>query len=522
MQEAAERSRLKRRNKLFAEVEPFLAFGETLLELVAGRRGDSGGEGRTVIVAATDQRLLVLRRRAFRQFSLYGFDYDDAWMSIGFTVEDGGALEIRDAAKSVRVDHISELDLEPFFAACRGRMDPARVEITLSEEPSGVWGQVPEIEEAEEVSEAPPEIGPEEVREVEAEEAPEVPGIEVEVEAEEAEEAPEVPGIEVEVEAEEAAEVPGIEVEAEEAAEVPGIGEAPKAAGEVEAIRALVWPSEAKAAPTEGEGPEDRDAATGQAQGALLRWLLAESGARAIAFVPTGPGSEERLHVEPRRLDAETMIGLVRLATRVAAAPSAVEEAPEDTLVARWIGAGGAKALVLQGVDPARAASAAALAQFVIEQLDASRPRLRPMAEAEGAAESGGAPSARPRLLEATVEVGESGRPTATVRLAWRGEVLTGHGNGHTSVIGRHLAAARAALDALLPFLPRESSVEHLSLSYPPMDAELTVVTVLVGGRRYVGAAGVPSGAEETAGARAVLDALNRMLARMPLPERGA
>ncbi len=489
MQEAAERSRLKRRNKLFAEVEPFLAFGETLLELVAGRRGDSGGEGRTVIVAATDQRLLVLRRRAFRQFSLYGFDYDDAWMSIGFTVEDGGALEIRDAAKSVRVDHISELDLEPFFAACRGHMDPARVEITLSEEPSGVWGQVPEIEEAEEVSEAPPEIGPEEVREVEAEEA---------------------------------AEVPGIEVEAEEAAEVPGIGEAPKAAGEVEAIRALVWPSAAKAAPTEGEGPEDRDAATGQAQGALLRWLLAESGARAIAFVPTGPGSEERLHVEPRRLDAETMIGLVRLATRVAAAPSAVEEAPEDTLVARWIGAGGAKALVLQGVDPARAASAAALAQFVIEQLDASRPGLRPMAEAEGAAESGGAPSARPRLLEATVEVGESGRPTATVRLAWRGEVLTGHGNGHTSVIGRHLAAARAALDALLPFLPRESSVEHLSLSYPPMDAELTVVTVLVGGRRYVGAAGVPSGAEETAGARAVLDALNRMLARMPLPERGA
>ncbi len=492
MQEAAERSRLKRRNKLFAEVEPFLAFGETLLELVAGRRGDSGGEGRTVIVAATDQRLLVLRRRAFRQFSLYGFDYDDAWMSIGFTVEDGGALEIRDAAKSVRVDHISELDLEPFFAACRGRMDPARVEITLSEEPSGVWGQVPEIEEAEEVSEAPPEIGPEEVREVEAEEA------------------------------EEAEEVPGIEVEAEEAAEVPGISEAPKAAGEVEAIRALVWPSEAKAAPTEGEGPEDLDAATGQAQGALLRWLLAESGARAIAFVPTGPGSEERLHVEPRRLDAETMIGLVRLATRVAAAPSAVEEAPEDTLVARWIGAGGAKALVLQGVDPARAASAAALAQFVIEQLDASRPGLRPMGEAEGAAESGGAPSARPRLLEATVEVGESGRPTATVRLAWRGEVLTGHGNGHTSVIGRHLAAARAALDALLPFLPRESSVEHLSLSYPPMDAELTVVTVLVGGRRYVGAAGVPSGAEETAGARAVLDALNRMLARMPLPERGA
>jgi len=56
----------------------------------------------------------------------------------------------------------------------------------------------------------------------------------------------------------------------------------------------------------------------------------------------------------------------------------------------------------------------------------------------------------------------------------------------------------------------RDVMVEHLFLTYPPMDAELVVVTVLVGAQRFVGATSVPPGEETRAAAHAVLDALNR------------
>jgi len=61
----------------------------------------------------------------------------------------------------------------------------------------------------------------------------------------------------------------------------------------------------------------------------------------------------------------------------------------------------------------------------------------------------------------------------------------------------------------------RDIMVEHLFLTYPPMDAELVVVTVLIGAQRYVGATVVPPGEETSAAAQAVLDALNRSLGRM-------
>jgi hypothetical protein len=114
--------------------------------------------------------------------------------------------------------------------------------------------------------------------------------------------------------------------------------------------------------------------------------------------------------------------------------------------------------------------------------------------------------------VDVHVSLGEDERPAAEVHLAWRGSELVGRGHGHTAILGRHLAAARATADALRQVLRADLVVEHVLLSYPPMDAELVVATVLVGARRFVGATAADPGDEEAAAARAVLDALNRNL----------
>src|SRR5207248_5584491 len=113
---------------------------------------------------------------------------------------------------------------------------------------------------------------------------------------------------------------------------------------------------------------------------------------------------------------------------------------------------------------------------------------------------------------------GEDERPAAVGRLAWRGSELVGRGQGHTAILGRHLAAARATADALRQVVRADLVVEHVLLSYPPMDAELVVATLLVGARRFVGATAAGPGDEEAAAARAVLDALNRHLGQIDSP----
>ena len=118
-------------------------------------------------------------------------------------------------------------------------------------------------------------------------------------------------------------------------------------------------------------------------------------------------------------------------------------------------------------------------------------------------------------LLNVAVSVEDDGRPAAEVRLSWQGQELVGSGHGHTAILGRHLAVARAVADALRPLVHGDLVVEHVLLSYPPMDAELVVATVLVGARRFVGATAADPGDEEAAAARAVLDALNRSLAEI-------
>jgi hypothetical protein len=247
--------------------------------------------------------------------------------------------------------------------------------------------------------------------------------------------------------------------------------------------------------------------AAGQVQASILRWLLISTGARAAVYLSRSGTGGDRLQMEPRRLDAHTAMSMVRLATEALDRPA--EHRPDDggdLSVARWGGSGGERVLVLAGAG--RGDDTSIFGRFVLEWVEShgadSRADEAPPREDE-----------RPRLVSLDLVSEEGERPAATARLMWKGEELTGHGRGHTAVIGRHLAAARAVADALRPVVHGDMLVEHLSVTYPPMDAELVVTTVLVGAKRFVGATVASPGAEESAAARAVLDALNRILTEL-------
>jgi hypothetical protein len=117
----------------------------------------------------------------------------------------------------------------------------------------------------------------------------------------------------------------------------------------------------------------------------------------------------------------------------------------------------------------------------------------------------------RARLVDVNLTEFE-GTPSAEVRLIWEGSELRGIGRGHMSLAGRYLAAARAAIDALKPLVHGMMHVEHLQVSTLPSDVEVVLVSVLVGEERLVGATLVRPEDEARAGAKAVLDALNRRL----------
>jgi hypothetical protein len=240
----------------------------------------------------------------------------------------------------------------------------------------------------------------------------------------------------------------------------------------------------------------------GAAQAGILRWLLASTGAGAALYLERSARGEELLQMEPRRLDARLAMSMVRTANDSLGGATVAPETREDarTLVAHWGQSGDERVLVLSGVPAGTPGDVTAFARFVLDRLGAP---VTTVAAPE---------SDRPALVDVHVTLGEDERPAAEVRIAWRDRELVGRGHGHTSILGRHLAAARATADALRQVLRADLVVEHVLLSYPPMDAELVVVTVLVGARRFVGATAADPGDEEAAAARAVLDALNRNL----------
>jgi len=509
LREAAERARSERRQRLVREVAPYLEPGEHVFDATSGRsttrHGGERHEPATLRVVVTDRRLLVLRKKAFRQFSVQAFSYATARVSIGFTAEAGGEVAISDLAGEVRVGGIPELDLEPLFAALLGRIEEERLEIELENGP-GVSGGPQEPEEPPVVvsdEEAGSSVGSG-VRLVE----PLRVGAQTIEEILAAAGFPPEPGAPGSTESEEtgAAAQPGggrpaepfriTERPPEQSVTVPPTSELAATAGED-------VPVEMPTIIPDADVPDDKLA--GAAEAGILRWMISESGADAGIYLRRDPAGEEHLQVEPRRLDAQKAIALVRRA-EAALSPGAVEPpaAEEPLLVTRWGESGDERVLILSGVRPGSAGELIAFARFVLDRLE--------LAPQQGA---GGEPVReveRPKLEDVSLSLDDEGLPLAVARLGWRGREHVGSGHGHSALLGRHLAAARAVADALGEAFSRDILVEHLFLTYPPMDAELVVVTVLIGAQRFVGATAVPPGDESRAAAHAVLDALNRNL----------
>jgi len=506
LHEAAERARSERRLRLVREVAPYLEPGERVLDATTGR--SEGLEATTLRVVATDRRLLVLRKKAFRQFSVQTFSYAGAHVSIGFTAEAGGELAVADAGGDVRVVGIPELDLEPLFVALVDRIEEERLEVALDHGNDTEDRRVADADDlpvvlTDERVGSPVGAG---VRLVE----PSRTGAQTIEEILAAAGFPPEPGVVVGV---------GSDVGRAEAGD-------PREGSSGEPFRITERPGEggggtapgaSSAGPVGEEGrlddpviisDEEAPAArlVGAAEAGILRWVISESGAEAGIYLRRDAAGEEHLQVEPRRLDAQKAISLVRRAgSALGEGPAAPDD--EALLVTRWGDGGDERVLILSGVRSGSVSELTSFARFVLDRLE-----LPASAPGRGAQ----APAAdRPRLEDVSVATDEDGMPTAVARLAWRGREFAGSGHGHSSLLGRHLAAARAVAEALGDAMGRDIMVEHLFLTYPPMDAELVVVTVLIGAQRYVGATVVPPGEETSAAAQAVLDALNRSLGRM-------
>jgi hypothetical protein len=144
LHEAAERARLERRRRLVAEVAPYLTPGERVLEATTGKGAATGPAARprdpvAIRVMVTDQRMILLRKKAFRQFAVQEFSFDTSRVWLGFTAEAGGELEVSDTSRRTRVSisGIPELDLEPLFLALRDRMAGDQLDVWLIRRPRG-------------------------------------------------------------------------------------------------------------------------------------------------------------------------------------------------------------------------------------------------------------------------------------------------------------------------------------------------------------------------------------------------
>jgi hypothetical protein len=500
LHDAAERARLERRRRLVGEVAPYLAPGEHVLEATTGKGPVHGHGGRqrepfSLRIVVTDRRLILLRKKAFRQFAVQAFSFDTSRVSLGFTPEAGGELDVTDPTdgEHVSVTSIPELDLEPLFLALRDRMAAERLDIWIDpparetdhplflpelDDPASPVGTADE-ESVIDLSAPQPE--PARVGASTIEEILVAAGFPPESMSEPAM-APEMGS----------ATLASTTSASGAAPSDPVGGDLPSDSVEE---GPLIIPDVDPEPTLEGAG--------GAAQSGILRWLLASTEAGAALYLHRTADGEEHLQVEPRRLDARLAMSLVRLAADATAGPTPTSPGEEGILVTRWGEAGEERVLVLSGVPSGVSSDVTAFARFVLDRLESPTPTHAIARTRE---------SDRPALLDVLVSIDEDDRPMADVRIGWRGGELSGRGHGHTAVLGRHLAAARAVVDALRPALGRDVVVEHLLLSYPPTDAELIVVTVLVGARRFVGATAAAPGDEETAAARAVLDALNRTL----------
>ena len=119
------------------------------------------------------------------------------------------------------------------------------------------------------------------------------------------------------------------------------------------------------------------------------------------------------------------------------------------------------------------------------------------------------------RILLTDVAIDGDGRSTADVRVLWKDQELRGRGHGRASTAGRYFAAAEAVADALRPLLDTDIVVEGLYSASTEEGTSVLIAAVQLEGRRLIGAVYEPSGEPGWAGARAVLDAVNRRLTQV-------
>lgn len=307
----------------------------------------------------------------------------------------------------------------------------------------------------------------------------------------------------------------------------------------------------------------------------ILRWLLLETDAEEAVYLEVVPGGDERVWVEPRGLDSRAVAGLVGRARDALMRPG--DPGPDEGVV-RWLGTGGSKCIVLSESDPS-AAEPLRFARYLLEleqrlpdeawsRLERKLRRIEGVAWAEeteevvrvllaegasteetrSAVESrlpagtrvewvepvSAPPAEAPRrapaelsagistgeALEARIELAEvvmneNGRATADVRVLWKQQELRGRGHGKLSPAGRYFAAAHAVADALRPLLDTEIVVEGIYSASTQERVPVLIASVRLEGEQFVGAVVEPPGEPGWAGARAVLDAVNRRLTQI-------
>jgi hypothetical protein len=294
----------------------------------------------------------------------------------------------------------------------------------------------------------------------------------------------------------------------------------------------------------------------------VLRWLLVETDADAVAYLRLGPGGAEQLRIEPRGLEPERVADVAARAHDALMLSGREEHLTIDAATTRWLGVGGSKVLVLEGVPDMEPVTAALrFARFAIEWLSASRRGARlPLIEHQARAIPGvvwaeaveseppevrvilssradlqdarkaldaiadGAvvkiegveplegKEPRARLLD--LRVAMNNNATAEVSIEWNGHELKGLGRGRASPEGRLYATALATADAMKPLIHGEVDVEGLYETGAETTEQVLVVSMAVGDEHLVGAVRRGPGQDDASGVRAVLDALNRRLTR--------
>jgi hypothetical protein len=265
--------------------------------------------------------------------------------------------------------------------------------------------------------------------------------------------------------------------------------------------------------------------------------------------------------VEPRGLDAQSVLDLARRA-RDALADWDPEAGPQvDETGTRWSGRGGSNVIVFDEGAAEHPAESLRSAQGLIEGIRALQeapdgrelenriravpgvawveytpdepPTLRVLvaedadsAEVRTAVEGALAGAAvalhwvepeplgkeepRPRLVKVRVEVDTESM--AEVHLRWNGHRLEGHGSASASAAGRFHSVAYATADALAPLLNGDIEVEGLYSALTHDQSELLMAVVQARGERLVGAVLSRPGEEDLSAAKAILDAVNRRL----------